>query len=275
MQRVLLTQAQMPALRWALFCALLFIAIPASSAPDIPDFASVTPGSCITRDAAMRNDWINAHSLILARNYPAAMALLSPLITACPDDASARHLAALCAWGVGQRALAARWLAQASRMRDAEPATAVALAALNAETATESVAIGWLRRALAPLDIYSRAFWVARPSFNRLWASASETWRAFIQEMGLPIDVAVVRAMGVPPVVHVEAPHVEQQQETLLRLSPFDPTMDSMDRAIQMRMAVTHRLIERIRPLADVSSEIPLEDEELRVNVDDFLTEQP
>ncbi len=275
MQRVLLKQAQTPVLRSVLFSALLFIATPAFSAPDIPDFSSVTPGPCITRDPAMRENWINAHTLIRARDYPSAMAILSPMISACPDDASARHLAALCAWGIGQRALATRWLVQAARQRDAEPATAVALAALNAEAATESVAIGWLRRALEPLDLYTRAFWVTRPSFNRLWSSASEPWRAFIQEMGLPADLTVVRAMGVPPIVHVEAPQEDEQKPTILRLSPFDPNMDSMDRAIQMRIAVTRRLIERIRPSVDIPPEIPLQEEESLVNIDDVLSEQP
>lgn len=262
MQRLCHAQAETPVTRVRRILMICLFATAAIAAPDIPDYASVTPSPCVTRDESIRAAWIEGQALIRNRRYPDAMALLSPILTTCPDDAATRHLAALCAWGIGQRALATRWMVQAFRQGPPEPAIAAALAAIHAGAETESVVIGWLRRGTEPLELSSRAFWITRPSFNRFWASNSPVWRDFIREMGLPTQLEVARAMGTPPVIEIAPPVQAIAEEPMLRLSPFDSKMDSLDRAAELRKIVTERLIARIRPSAELPVDLTAIDEQ-------------
>jgi hypothetical protein len=228
----------------------------APGAPDIPDYRIFAPGACVERDPALHPAWHEALAALEARRYGEAAHILSAALAACPDDGPLRHQAALAAWGIGERAIAMRWLVMSFRQSDASPATAAALAALNAESATESIAIGWLRRGLADADVEERAFWVTRASFSALWARNSAEWRALLNELGVPLDRAVARAMGVRPVRTWTPAAPPAPEPPLLRLAPYSPDMDTIDRTRAMRLESMQRLIERIRPPTGVVVEV-------------------
>ncbi len=253
---------------------LLYAAI-ARGAPDIPDYRLFAPGACIERDETLHPAWREALAALEGRRYGEAAHLLSNLLTVCPDDAAVRHQAALAAWGIGERAVAARWLVMAFRQAGATPATASALAALHSTAATETIAIGWLRRGLASVNVEERAYWVTRTSFDALWARGSSDWMALMRELGVPADRDVARAMGVRPRVEWTPAQPVEPDVPLLVLSPFSPDMDTLDRSIFMRREVMQRLIDRIRPPTGVVHEVEhLVGEDL-TPVSDLLPEEP
>jgi hypothetical protein len=217
-------------------------------APDIPDYRLFAPGACVEQNPSLHSVWREALAALEARRYGEAVHKLSSALAICPDDGPLRHQAALAAWGIGERPIALRWLVLAFRKSDATPATAAALAALNAEAATESVAIGWLRRGLVSADVEERAFWLTRDSFTKLWERDSAEWRALLAELGVPQDRAVARAMGARPMKEWVPAPAAPQQPPLLRLAPFSPDMDTIDRTHAMQEMTRQRLIDRIRP---------------------------
>lgn len=235
---------------------LFALAFSTSGAPDIPDFALVEPGACIRRDANLRAEWSNAQALIRQRFYADAMVQLTNCLAKCPEDAATRHLAALCAWGVGQRALATRWLITAQRQQNPPPATAAALAALHARVEPESIAIGWLRRATEPLALEQRAYWATRPSLEPLWRRNSNAWRELIASLGLPEDLAVARALSVAPTIDLSPIAEEISQERMLRLSELALDESPSGRALRMRQVMMQRLVERIRGRVESADEI-------------------
>lgn len=243
-------------------------------AEPIRAYALVAPGLCVVQDEQARAIWLRALAHFEAGAWDAARPDFLRVLGRCPDDGAARHLAALCAWAEGERPLAIRWLVQVHRQGHAPPATAVALAALHAESGVEPVAIGWLRRGLGAVETAEKAWWITRPAFDALWRNPAPSWLALIEELGLSPELSVTRALAVQPTV--EAPEVPAPppEGLTLRLSPLNPKLDSLDHAGNLRKQVEQRLVERIRPPAALTVENEVFEDEL-VTVDQALEVVP
>ncbi|MCS6771539.1 MAG: hypothetical protein NZ740_05890 [Kiritimatiellae bacterium] len=215
--------------------ALVLLLLPAlaPAASDIPQFSAIDPGPCIRRDEKLRAAWLRARHYIHQRFYADALLLLTNCLESCPQDASSRHLAALCAWGVGQRDVAARWLVIATRLDPNQPAPAAALAALYARDEKDAVAIGWLRRAVTGLEAPLRAWWLTRPSLDPLWQRASPAWLAFLDEIGVPTDQASARAAAREPTVNDGPLADDSLTPRRLSLRPFNYVPDDSKSSIE------------------------------------------
>ncbi|HMP76154.1 MAG TPA: hypothetical protein PKE12_07660 [Kiritimatiellia bacterium] len=244
----------------------------AAAAPSVEDYALVAPGICIVQDEEARTVWLRALAHFEAEAYGDARQDFLRCLNRCPGDAAARHLAALCAWAEGDHPLAIRWLAQLQRQGNASPATSAALGALYAESGTDSVVIGWLRRGMDGLDAAEKAYWVTRPAFSAFWRNPSPAWREFIEESGLSIEAAVTRALAAKPVVEAPERPVPEPRGVTLHLTPFNPALDSIEQAAEMRKLLNQRLIERIRTVVDIPVAEEIMEDEL-VTVDQALEE--
>lgn len=206
MRRAVGSQAERRLIAAILLVGCLLGFSSASGEPYPADYIPIEAGTCVNSSTSSAALWRETVERLREGELAGAMTTAQSLVDQCPNDPYARHLAALCAWAVGERSLAARWLVAAYRADTNLSMAAIALAALNADPATEAAALGWLRRGLARASAGERAYWLTRPPFRPLWQMASDRWRARLREWGVPEDLEKARALATPPGRSRDAP---------------------------------------------------------------------
>lgn len=223
---------------------------------DVEQYAFANPSACIQQTPGNAERWTTALSLFASRDYVGARREFLYFAGLCPSDPAPRHMAALCAWALGDQPQAVRRLVQVLRLPQPPAASAIAMAALRASTGTDVVAIGWLRRGLQQAPKTEHAYWISRPAFDRLWQESSPAWTDLLEEFELPRNQADVQSIATPMEHESSTPAEEQGSSLSLRLSPFNPRLDSIEQAAQMRQQVDQRLIDRIRISAGISADL-------------------
>lgn len=159
----------------------------------------------------------------------------------------ASHAAALGAWGTRRLAAAERLLVEAMRQPPVLPESHAAMGALQAEQGADAIAIGWLRKALSPLDRGQRSELLFRPSFNRLWQRNDPSWTNLLAEFDLPNDRALLAewALATEP-APAERPPPPQTRPGLsvLNVSPF--SRDPAQRALQLDILQRNYRLQRL-----------------------------
>lgn len=217
----------------------------------VEEYAYVEPGPCIQRQPALEERWRSGMAFFNAGAYADARLTFQRCWADCTNDPAPLFMAALSAWGLGDRAQAVRWLVQVQRTSKSH-AAAFALGALHMDAATVAIPIGWIQRGLAAAPEAERAYWVSRSDFDRLWTSGGAPWVELLNEYGLPRDRDVLRAIAAQPERTQPAEAVESHPRMVLRLSPLDPERSLTDRSIEMRKLAIQRMVDRIRSPAEI-----------------------
>lgn len=192
-------------------------------------------------------EWMGWHAFRLGRVDEAA-ACYAAALRLQPAQGRLLLMAGLCAWRQDRTATAQRYLVQAMQVREPQPESMVAMAAMQAEAQHYPEAAGWLRRALSRLDPEACRHWLTRDDFQTMAETWTAGWSTLVNEFSPDlVNHPAFTTIDPSPASPTPGTSPDQRSPTagLLKLSPFQG--DFSTRMAMIRNYQTEYFLKRLR----------------------------